>query len=143
VSIGDWDIFGEVARLRRELGRVPAGFGMVSHSPRREDVWTPAVDIHEREDQLLLSVDLPGLTREQIGLEVDESTLTIEGERTPEGAPDHIRLERPMGRFRRSFRLRMMIDPSGVRASYRDGVLYVTIPKVAPRDPTRLRVDVE
>jgi HSP20 family protein len=144
VSIGDWDIFGEMERLRRGLDRVSAGSWAADHrGPHREALWTPPVDIQEQGDSLLLAVDLPGLKRDDIGLQVDGGTLTIEGERTRGEASGNIRLERPVGRFRRSFRIGVPIDPSGVRASYRDGVLTITIPKVTSAGPTRLRVDVE
>jgi HSP20 family protein len=143
VSIGDWDVFGEMERLRRGLDRASAGLWSPSGSTHRDNAWAPPVDIRETEESLLLSVDLPGLTRDKIRLQVDTKSLTIEGERAHKEASREIRLERPMGRFRRSFRIGTPIDPSGVRAAYRDGVLQVTVPKVAPSGPTCLRVNVE
>jgi HSP20 family protein len=101
------------------------------------------VDIQERDDSLLLSFDLPGLTRDEIHLQVDAETLTLEGERRCEVDSRGIRLERPMGHFRRSFQIGVPIDPSGVKATYRDGVLQVEVPKVAPAGPMRVRVEVE
>ncbi len=140
MSIGDWDIFGKLERMRRDLGRIPGTGPRRSH---REGPWTPPVDIQERDDSLLLTFDVPGLARDDIGLQVDAGTLTVDGKRTRQEGSGDIRLERPMGRFQRSFRIGVPIDPSRVRASYRDGVLAITVPKASPAGSSRLRVDVE
>jgi len=143
MDIDDRDIFGDIARLRKDLGRFAASFRFGPQVADSEEVWAPLVDIHERDDSLVLLVDLPGLRREDIELQVDADALTLQGERTRLEGANEIRLERPGGRFRRSFRIGVPIDPSRVQATYRDGVLQISIPKVAPSGPTRVRVDVE
>lgn len=143
MSAQDWDIFGDVARLRSDLGRIADSLS--SHPPTEdeEDVWVPPVDIHEQDDNLILLMDLPGFSREEIDLQVEGETLTLRGERSRTQRGRGIRLERPVGRFIRAFRIGVPIDPSNVQAAYRDGVLEVTIPKLAPDGPTRVRVNLE
>jgi HSP20 family protein len=101
------------------------------------------VDIHEREDALLFLLDLPGVKREDIELHVDANGIVLQGVRArPSGLRD-LRLERPVGRFRRAFRVGVPIDPDGAQASYRDGVLTITVPKARAAKPTRIAVNVE
>ena len=128
MSTRDWDIFGSA--LLSDRG-----------TAEQDDVWAPAVDIYEREDSLVLLVDLPGLERDDIDLQVEANALTIHGERSRTAPVGGIRLERPAGRFRRSFRIGIPIDPAGVRASYRAGVLEVRLPKAAPTGPARVTIE--
>jgi len=140
MSFRDWDIFDEMARLRRGLGHLAAN---VAGTSQPEQQWTPPVDILEREDALVLLVDLPGLSKDQIEVRVDADTLTLEGERTRASQFTGVRLERPMGRFRRSFRLGVPIAPEKVQAVWRDGVLEITLHKTPPQEPVQVRVNVE
>jgi len=149
MSTRDWDIFGPAGPLRRELERFASAVLSDREVAGQDDVWAPAVDIYEREDSLVLLVDLPGLERDDIDLQVEANALTIQGARTrtAQGARSRtapvggIRLERPAGRFRRSFRIGILIDPAGVRASYRAGVLEVELPKAAPTGPARVTIE--
>ena len=149
MSTRDWDIFGPAGPLRRELERFASALLSDREVAGQDDVWAPAVDIYEREESLVLLVDLPGLERDDIDLQVEANALTIQGARTrtAQGARSRtapvggIRLERPAGRFRRSFRIGIPIDPAGVRASYRAGVLEVELPKAAPTGPARVTIE--
>jgi HSP20 family protein len=133
----EWDMFTEMSRARRSSA------GLTGWTPGGADEWTPPVDIYDREDALVMLVDLPGLKREEIGLEVDSDGLTLQGDRAVGEQQRRLRAERPAGRFRRSFRIGMRIDPAQVRATYREGVLEIVIPKAEPSKPARLRIDVE
>jgi len=136
VAFGEHDIFQEMARLRRRIE------GLASSPPAAEEgPWAPPVDIRESERALVLSFDLPGLRREDIELRVDRDGLTLQGERPPAERLRAVRLERPAGPFRRSFRIGIPINPAGVQATYRDGVLEITIPKAEAPTPTRVNVD--
>jgi len=104
--------------------------------------WTPAVDLYETADRFVLSIELPGLKRDQIKIELQHEILTVRGERAvqhEEGAHFH-RVERGHGPFARSFSLPQPADADHVQAEFRDGVLTVVIPKLAP--PSR-RITVE
>ena len=143
MSTRDWDIFGDLARLRKDLDRIADSFRPGPSSEGRDDIWVPPVDIHERDDSLVLLVDLPGFTREEIDLQVDGQTLTLRGARVRTQPGRGLRLERPIGRFHRSFRIGVPIDPSRVEAAYRDGVLEISLPKISASGPARVPVDFE
>jgi len=96
-------------------------------------VWTPGVDIVENEKEIILRADLPGVDEKDIDVQVEEGTLTLKAERkfekeTKEG--DYHRVERAYGSFHRSFSLPENVDADGVAATYKKGVLAVTLPKV-------------
>lgn len=79
MSTRDWDIFGPAGPLRRELERFASALLSDRGTAEQDDVWAPAVDIYEREDSLVLLVDLPGLERDDIDLQVEANALTIQG----------------------------------------------------------------
>ncbi|MEO1085746.1 MAG: Hsp20/alpha crystallin family protein [Acidobacteriota bacterium] len=94
--------------------------------------WVPAMDIVETEDAYLATADLPGLRKEDIDIAVEDSVLTISGERTVEHTTAESgfkRLERASGSFRRAFSLPQGVDLEKVNAGFADGVLTVTLPK--------------
>jgi len=103
--------------------------------------WVPPVDLLERSDAYVLSVELPGLRREDIQIDADDKGVTVRGQRPPQACcPERYQqLERGQGHFSRSFRFQVPITPGGVVADLADGVLTVTIPKAAQ---TAARIDV-
>ena len=131
-----------MARLWDELNRMGAAqSGRMA--PSEDGSWTPPVDIHEREEAVVLFLDLPGVKKEDIELQVDATGLVLQGTRFRHPGGRDLRLERPVGRFRRSFRIGVPIEPGGTQASYRDGVLEITVPKAQRAGPTKVRVDVQ
>lgn len=136
-----WDLMRELGsmqdRVHRVLGQLHDGVG----------AWTPAVDIYETDEKaVVVKADLPGLTREDIDLTVENSTLTIRAERRPEQsvAPGRFhRAERPYGTTSRSFTLPNTVDASLVKADYRDGVLTVHLPLRQDAKPRQIQVDVQ
>jgi len=144
MGLRDWDIFGEIAKLRRDIDRFSRNARLDLSGEPEGLSWTPLVDIHEQDDAIVVLVDLPGVKRGEIDLRVDREGLTLEGERPPPEADGGIRLERPAGRFRRSFRIAgIPIDPSGAEATYRDGVLRIRIPRARRDEVTKRRVEVD
>ncbi|HYT76857.1 MAG TPA: Hsp20/alpha crystallin family protein [Vicinamibacterales bacterium] len=105
--------------------------------------WTPPIDVYETEDRYVIAAELPGLSREQIELAVQENRLTIRGTRqggTPEpGAQHYHQVERGHGSFQRAFEFADRVQTGGVTADLRDGVLTVTLPKL-PSPPRRVEV---
>lgn len=94
--------------------------------------WVPPVDIYETDDHYILNAELPGVTREDIHVEVSGSDLTIRGERRADALcaeENYYRLEGIRGEFRRTFSLPELIDGTHIRASLKDGVLNLVIPK--------------
>jgi HSP20 family protein len=103
--------------------------------------WSPLVDLYETEDCVVLVAEVPGLSMEDLDVQVTDSTLTLKGERRPPAASGggdviHHRVERAHGVFSRTFNLSTAIDGAAVTAEYRLGVLQVVLPKrkrVRPR----------
>ena len=107
--------------------------------------WRPAVDIYEAADRIVLRADLPGLRQEEIDLRIENGTLRLRGERKlPEGATreEYHRVERPFGSFVRVFTLPGSVDPSHVRAEFRNGVLEVTLSKRQESQPRPVTIEV-
>ena len=111
--------------------------------PGRGSSWTPSVDIHETEESFVLSVDLPGVKKEDVTLEVKDSILSIGGERRQEKEVTEKsahRIERRYGKFSRVFNIPSNVDASRVKAAYKDGVLQVTLPKVEDAKPRQIEI---
>jgi HSP20 family protein len=108
--------------------------------PRR---WVPAIDLVEREGQLVLRADLPGLDRDDVDVQIKDGILTVSGERKYENeskGEGYHRVERSFGRFSRSLRLPRGVDASAVSASFDRGVLEVTVPKPVQAQATKVEI---
>ena len=103
--------------------------------------WSPAADLTQTEDAYTLSVDLPGLSRKDIELTVEDQTLTLSGERRIEREGLSVdRLERVHGRFARRFHLPADADGSTVAAEFENGVLSISIPKVEEAKARKIEI---
>jgi len=109
-------------------------------------LWHPPVDIYESEEQIVLNAELPGLEIGDVEIEVDESTLVIKGERRFEknlSEENYHRMECFYGSFHRVFTLPYAVDSSRIRASLKDGVLKITVPKHHAEKKTGVKVKVQ
>lgn len=107
--------------------------------------WRPPVDIFETERGIVLKVELPGIDKKNVSVEVKDTVLTIRGERPPEAdiqEERYYRKERCFGSFRRSFTLRDCITPDTIKATYKDGVLEVEVAKPESERPKLIKVDI-
>ncbi|HEY3261732.1 MAG TPA: Hsp20/alpha crystallin family protein [Pseudonocardiaceae bacterium] len=104
--------------------------------------WAPPVDISERKDAYVITVELPGVKLDDLEIAFQEGLLTIQGERSVAPAPDEqIHLtERRFGLFRRSITLPMHVNADAIEASCEDGVLSVVVPKAEEAKPKRIEV---
>jgi len=104
--------------------------------------WVPPVDLIEHPDAYVLTVELPGLRREDIQIDADYKGVTVRGQRPPQSCcPERYQqLERGQGHFSRSFRFALPVDSNNVKADLADGVLTVTIPKVPTSSAARIDV---
>ena len=112
----------------------------------RERDWLPSADIEERENEYLVSMDLPGMDRDDLKVTIRENRVIIEGERKQErtGEESDLHLvERRYGNFKRSFRLSKAVDAEKIRARYTDGVLTLTIPKSEESKPREIDIAVK
>jgi HSP20 family protein len=108
--------------------------------------WAPAVDIYETENELVLKADLPDVDQKNIDVRVENQTLTISGERkfeSEDSGKGYHRIERSYGNFSRSFAVSNSFDTDKVAATYRNGVLSVTLPKKEAAKPRQIKVAVE
>jgi len=142
-----WDPFAGMTDLRREMDQIFGDF--FGRTPPRmattEAIWSPLVDIHETKEAFLLQVELPGLKQEDIQVSVEGDTLTLKGERKHETEvkeDQYHRIERSYGRFERAILLPSVVDPERVKATYRDGVLEIQLPKKEEAKPKEIKVEV-
>lgn len=106
--------------------------------------WSPALDLYQNNDNFVAQIELPGMRKEDIEISLHDGTLTIGGERKLEsGAENMQRSERYIGKFRRSITLPTRVEPNNVSASYRDGILTVTLPKAEEAKPKQIKVNVD
>lgn len=109
----------------------------------RASSWTPPVDIFETDEGFHISVEVPGVRKEDVVLEVKENVLSIRGERRQlkEVSENNVhRVERRYGVFQRAFRLPGNIDSAHVKAVYKDGVLDITLPKSENARPRQIEI---
>ena len=107
--------------------------------------WTPALDLYQNNDNVIAVVELPGMRKEDIEISLQDGTLTIAGERKSEtgsNAENATRTERFTGKFRRTVTLPTRVDSNKVNATYKDGILTVTLPKAEEAKPKQIQVNV-
>ena len=113
---------------------------------RQSDVlWTPRVDVSETDKEILLDVEIPGIDKKDIKIEVKDGTLYIFGERKQERKTENTeysRVERHYGKFERSFGLPETVDVGKVSAKFKDGILELTLPKTEKAKPKEIKVEV-
>lgn len=105
--------------------------------------WSPAVDIRETEEAFLVHAELPGLSKDDVEITLENNILKLTGERRFEKdveEKEYHRVERAYGAFTRAFSLPSRVDSTGVSASFADGVLTITVPKVEEAKPRRIDI---
>ena len=139
-----WDPYGELRGLTDRVNRV---FGSTPPSRREEDMsvgaWIPPVDIAEDKDKIVLTAELPGFQENQIEIQMEGNLLTLRGERRFEEKKDgrnYHRVERSYGQFVRSFTLPDNVDRDNIKASFRDGILQIELPKREEAKPRQIKV---
>lgn len=134
-----WDPFAELDELYDRMGRLlDSTFG--SATGDRAGAWAPLADVTETDDAYRVEVELPGVTRDQVNVELADRELVITGEtRTDDEGVRHWRSRR-YGRFEYRTMLPGEVDAEQVTASMADGVLTVTVPKTATGKPRRIEI---
>lgn len=141
MSLIRWEPFREMDDLFRRY----AGLGIRLLRSENGD-WTPAANISETDKEYLIKAELPEVKKEDVKITLQDGVITIQGERKQEKeekSENEIRVESFYGTFSRSFSLPDNIDPAGVRAESKDGVLRVHIPKMAAAKPKQINVEVK
>ena len=127
-------------RLFEDATQRRAQSGEVEHELERAD-WTPAADIYETESGFLIALDLPGIKRDALEIDIDDNRLLVKGTRMVSEEKAR-RSERPRGRFLRSFSLPVSVDQGKVGAEYKDGVLQIRLPKRAEQKAQKIEVKI-
>jgi HSP20 family protein len=107
-------------------------------------VWYPPVDILESKDSYIIRAELPGMRNEDLKTEVNEGMLTLSGERKFEEPADDVeyhRVERVAGKFSRSFYLPQTVKQDSIKATYRDGILEIQVPKAEEAKPRQITIN--
>jgi HSP20 family protein len=143
-----WDPFDFVRELQDEMGRflstLPAGRNGGDFGWRR--IFEPDIEIKEENDHFLVRADLPGIRREDLDLTVTGNLLTLKGERkgeTESKGKNYAYSERFYGAFSRTLELPTEVDANQVKATYRDGVLELVLPKTENEKPKQIKVEVK
>ena len=116
---------------------------LFDNSGRQVQRWVPAMDLVEAEDHFVLKADLPGLSEDDVAIEVQDNVLTLSGSREAEHERKEkgwYRLERSYGSFSRSLTLPDGVDADKVEANFDRGVLEIRIPKPEERKPRRISI---
>ena len=129
--------------FRELMARRYPSRGFIQNDGENRNVWNPAVDAIESEGNLVLTVDLPGVSRDEIGIQVEGGELRILGERVvqrDESAGQVHRRERASGKFERVFVLPENVNSGKTDARYKDGVLTITLPVAEEAKPRKITI---
>ncbi len=144
-GLREWQPFWEMEDFARRfedmLGR-PMLTAM-SRFPLREREWLPSIEMFERDNKLVVRAELPGMKEDDVDISVSDDLLTIKGEKKAESEvkdEDYYVCERSYGSFMRTIRLPSNADTGKISADFEDGVLEVTVPKVAEKKPKKIAV---
>ena len=150
MAIVRWDPFRDLMTIQERMNRL---FDQTLSKTRGDDeegltasTWSPPVDIFETADSIVLKAELPGVTRENIDIQVRDNALTLKGERRFEREvkdENYLRIERSYGAFQRGFNLPAMIQQDKIKAVFKDGVLEVTLPKAEEAKPKQVKIEVK
>ena len=141
-----WRPFGDLCNLQDDFSRMFEGF-FERGARQSEDggVWMPATDIQETKDDVVVSVEIPGMKKDEIKVTVQDNILTIRGEKKQEKEEKDInyhRIERNYGSFTRSFSLPTSVQADKISAIYEAGVLRVMLPKAEEAKPKEIPITV-
>jgi HSP20 family protein len=139
-----WPSFGRLYDLRDEIDRLfESPLTELARTSQLLSGWTPALDVYEEKDHFIVKVELPGMKKEEIELTFHDGSLSLAGERKSESKHDDAevyRAERFFGRFQRTVTLPTPVAADKITATYKDGVLTVTLPKTEEAKPKQIDV---
>lgn len=149
MAIVKWDPFRDMVTLRDRMDRL-FDDSLARLGGKDDDLslsnWSPPVDIYETVENIVIKAEVPGVKKEDISVEVKNDTLYLKGERKFEKdvkEENYHRMERSYGSFRRIFSLPATVEQDKVKASFKDGVLEIILPKLEKAKQKKITVDVE
>jgi HSP20 family protein len=148
MAITRWRPFRDLVSIQDEMNRLFEDF--FGHTPVRagwtEGVWNPSVDVSEDKDNVVIKAEMPGMTKDDVKISVQDNVLTLKGEKKQEKEEkekNYHRIERSYGSFCRSFQLPTTVKTDKIKANYKDGVLSVTLPKTEEVKPKEIPISIE
>jgi HSP20 family protein len=143
--LSKWEPFRDLLSLRTDMDRLFKSF-FADYPEDRDGFWAPVIDIEENGSNLVVKAELPGMKKEDIKVAVRDNILTVSGERSHENETKNKtfhRIERSYGKFSRVITLPADVDSNKVKASYKDGILSITLPKPESAKPKQIDVEIK
>lgn len=145
-AIDRFEPFRNVGEIQQEVNRLFDNFfGRPAPAARGERVWAPLVDMYETKDDLVLMAEVPGVREKDVTVSITGDLLSIKGERhfgEELKEPSVLHLERVYGKFERLVQLPMPVQADKVKATYREGVLEIRLPKAEEVKPKQIKIDI-
>lgn len=143
MAITRWDPFRDLMSIQNEMNRLFGRTygGDVGESTR--GAWTPALDVFETQEKFVITMELPGVSPDDVDISVEDSTLMVRGERkfySEQQEESFLRIERRFGEFTRSLTLPSTADAESIQASFDQGVLTVEVPKREEAKPRKISI---
>jgi len=141
----EWDPFADMLDLQNNINRL-FNLSLIRKGDEGIIGWSPNVDICKEGENYILKSELPGMTKDEIDISIQDNVVTLKGTKKEEKEvkeDSYYHCERRFGSFQRSFELPAPIDKKKVKASYREGVLKVTLPMAEEAKPKQIKIDIE
>ena len=148
MTLVPWDPFKNILSLQERMNRMFDEAVHRGHAGETlgQSTWSPPVDIYETEDDIVIEAEVPGMSKEDVDIQVRDNTLILKGERKMERAAKeegYHRVERVYGGFARSFMLPSTVDQDRITATYDRGVLHIKMPKVEKAKPQQIKIEIK
>ena len=143
MAITRWDPFRDLMSIQNEMNRL---FGRTYGGDVGETsrgAWTPSLDVYETQEKFVITMELPGVSPDDVDISVEDSTLVVRGERKfyrEQDQDSFLRIERRFGEFTRSLTLPSTADAEGIQASFDQGVLTIEVPKREEARPRKITI---
>jgi HSP20 family protein len=145
-SASRWEPFHGISDIQQEMNRLfDSFFGRPSTAASTERLWMPLCDMYETKDDVCVSFELPGVGEKDVSVSITGDVLTVRGERKWDRQvkeDSFHRVERIYGKFERSVPLPMPVQSDKVKATFRDGVLEIRLPKSEEVKPKEIKIDI-
>ncbi len=149
MSMVKWEPFREITSFREAMNRLlDNNFGYLSGQSDQEQAdqrWMFPVDIKDTPEAIIVQAEIPGMKKEDMNIQFRDNVLTVHGERKAEikdEKTNHIKIERRYGAFNRSFSVDVPIDNAKITATYKDGILHITLPKKPEAQEKEIQIQI-
>jgi HSP20 family protein len=148
MAITRWRPFRDMVSIQDEMNKLFDDFfgRPLARTEWTEGVWTPSVDVSEDKDNVIIKAEMPGMKKEDVKISVQNNVLILKGEKKQEKEEkekNYHRIERSYGSFCRSFQLPTAVKTDKIKASYKDGVLNISLPKTEEVKPKEIPINIE